>query len=193
MRRAAWRRETVAVHAGFEADAETGAVAPPIYQTSTFMQDGVGRSRGGWEYARTDNPTRAPLECAVAELQSAVHGLAFSSGSAATAGVGELGEELVVSDDVHDGTFRYFERVLAPTRLVSATPTFPATLFARSPRRAPPEPAWCGWRSTGFATADDLRRAGADIVEAGLDDLHAHIEGATLTEGAGPAPDTRAR
>jgi cystathionine gamma-synthase len=119
VRQAAWRRETVAMHAGFEADAETGAVAPPIYQTSTFMQDGAGRPRGGWEYARTDNPTRARLERAVAELEGAVHGLAFASGSAATATVGEPGEEFVVSDDVCRGTFRHFERVLAPIAVVT--------------------------------------------------------------------------
>jgi cystathionine gamma-synthase len=119
---AAWRPDTRAVHAGFEADAETGAVAPPIYQTSTFAQDGVGRPRGGWEYARTGNPTRSRLERAVAELEGAAHGLAFASGSAATATVGQLvlpGEELVIADDVYGGTFRYFERVLAPTGVVT--------------------------------------------------------------------------
>jgi len=112
------RPDTLAVHAGLEADAETGAVAPPIYQTSTFAQDGVGRPRGGWEYARTGNPTRARLERAIAQLEGGTHGLAFASGSAATAMVGQLalpGEELVVADDVYGGTFRFFERVLGPT------------------------------------------------------------------------------
>ncbi|MGO9178314.1 MAG: PLP-dependent transferase [Candidatus Limnocylindrales bacterium] len=119
VRRAAWRREPVVLHARFEADAETGAVAPPIYQTSTFMQDGAERLRGGREYARTDNLTRARLERAVAELEGAVHGLALASGSAATATLGEPGEELVVSDDVYRVTFRYFERGLAPTGVVT--------------------------------------------------------------------------
>ncbi len=117
-----WQPETLAVHAGLEPDRETGAVAPPIYQTSTFAQDGVGRPRGGWEYARTGNPTRSRLERAVAELEGAAHGLAFASGSAATATVAQLllpGEELVVSDDVYGGTFRYFERVLRPMGVVA--------------------------------------------------------------------------
>jgi cystathionine beta-lyase/cystathionine gamma-synthase len=63
--------ETRVVHAGAEPDELTGAVSPPIYQTSTFAQDGVGRPRGGWEYARTGNPTRARLERAVADLEGA--------------------------------------------------------------------------------------------------------------------------
>ncbi len=122
MRPAAWRAGTLAVHAGFEPDAETGSVAPPIYQTSTFSQDGVGRPRGGWEYARTGNPTRARLERAIAELEGAGHGFAYGSGSAATATVGQLvlpGEEVLIADDVYGGTFRFFERVLAPTGVVT--------------------------------------------------------------------------
>jgi cystathionine gamma-synthase len=123
------RPDTLAVHAGLEADAETGAVAPPIYQTSTFAQDGVGRPRGGWEYARTGNPTRARLERAIAQLEGGRHGLAFASGSAATAMVGQLalpGEELVVADDVYGGTFRYFERVLGPTGIATRYVDFSA-------------------------------------------------------------------
>ncbi len=106
--------DTIAVHAGAEADELTGAVSPPIYQTSTFRQDGVGRPRGGWEYARTGNPTRSRLERAVAELEGGAHGIAFASGSAATATIGQLvkpGEEVVVGDDAYGGTYRWFERV----------------------------------------------------------------------------------
>ena len=80
----AWQPETLAVHAGMAPDELTGAVAPPIYQTATFAQEGVGRPRGGWEYARTGNPTRARLEQAVAALEGGSHGLAFASGSATT-------------------------------------------------------------------------------------------------------------
>jgi cystathionine beta-lyase/cystathionine gamma-synthase len=107
--------ETLAVHAGQEPDELTGAVAPPIYQTSTFAQEAVGRPTGGWEYARTGNPTRARLEEDVAVLEGGRHGLAFASGSAVTATVAALalpGERIVVSDDVYGGTYRYFERVL---------------------------------------------------------------------------------
>jgi len=110
-----WRFETLAVHAGFEPDAETGAVAPPIYQTSTYAQEGVGRPRNGWEYARTDNPTRSRLEAAVAALEGGRVGVAFASGSATTHAIASLaraGEEVVVSDDVYGGTYRLFERVL---------------------------------------------------------------------------------
>jgi len=110
-----WHFDTLAVHGGFEPDAETGSVAPPIYQTSTYAQEGVERPRHGWEYARTGNPTRSRLEAAVAALEGARHGLAFASGSATTATIAALalsGDEVVVSDDVYGGTYRLFERVL---------------------------------------------------------------------------------
>jgi cystathionine gamma-synthase len=108
---------TRAVHAGQEPDELTGAVAPPIYQTSTYAQDGVGRPRRGYEYARTQNPTRERLERAVAELEGARHGIAFASGSATTSAIAQLaaaGDEILVGDDVYGGTFRYFERVHRP-------------------------------------------------------------------------------
>ncbi len=105
---------TLAVHAGAEPDELTGAVSPPIYQTSTYAQDGVGRPRAGYEYARSQNPTRERLERAVAALEGGRHGVAFASGSATTAAIAELaasGDEIVVGDDVYGGTFRYFDRV----------------------------------------------------------------------------------
>jgi cystathionine gamma-synthase len=110
--------DTLAVHAGAEPDELTGAVAPPIYQTSTFAQDGVGRPRAGYEYARSQNPTRERLERAVATLEGGRHGIAFASGSATTAAIAQLatqGDEIVVCDDVYGGTFRYFERVHRPS------------------------------------------------------------------------------
>src|SRR6188472_4779372 len=85
-----WGPGTIAVRAGQEPDELTGAVAPPIYQTSTYRQDAVGSPRGGWEYARTGNPTRARLERAIATLEGGDHGLAFSSGSATTATIAQL-------------------------------------------------------------------------------------------------------
>jgi cystathionine beta-lyase/cystathionine gamma-synthase len=106
--------DTLAVHAGAEPDELTGAVAPPIYQTSTFAQDGVGRPRRGYEYGRSQNPTRERLERAVATLEGGTHGIAFASGSAATAAIAQLaasGDEIVVGGDVYGGTYRYFERV----------------------------------------------------------------------------------
>jgi cystathionine gamma-synthase len=109
-----WSIDTLAVHAGQEPDELTGSVAPPIYQTATYAQDGVGRPRGGYEYARSQNPTRERLERAVAALEGGAHGIAFASGSATTAAIAELsgpGDEIVVGDDVYGGTFRYLERV----------------------------------------------------------------------------------
>lgn len=117
--------DTLAVHAGAEPDELTGAVAPPIYQTSTYEQDGVGRPRRGYEYARSQNPTRERLERAIAVLEGGLHGIAFASGSAATAAIAELaepGEEIVVGDDVYGGTYRYLEKVRRPGGGV--TPTF---------------------------------------------------------------------
>jgi cystathionine gamma-synthase len=112
-----WQLDTLSVHAGQEPDEATGAVAPPIYQTSTYAQDAVGQTRAGYEYARSQNPTRERLERAVATLEGAEYGIAFASGSAATATISELaapGEEIIVGDDVYGGTFRYFDKVLRP-------------------------------------------------------------------------------
>ena len=112
-----WSFDTLSVHAGQEPDEATGSVSPPIYQTSTYAQDAVGEPRAGYEYARTANPTRERLERAVAALEGARHGIAFASGSACTATLGDLvapGEEIVAGDDVYGGTFRYFDNVLRP-------------------------------------------------------------------------------
>jgi cystathionine beta-lyase/cystathionine gamma-synthase len=124
-----WRPETLAVHAGMAPDELTGAVAPPIYQTATYAQDGVGRPRGGWEYARTGNPTRSRLEAAIAALEGARHGLAFASGSATSQAIATLalpGELIVCADDVYGGTFRLFERVLRDTGVEASYHDFAA-------------------------------------------------------------------
>ena len=116
--------ETLAVHAGAEPDPLTGAVTPPIYQTSTYAQDGVGKPRDGYEYARSQNPTRERLERAIAALEGGTHGFAFGSGSAATAAIAELagpGDEVIVGDDVYGGTFRYLERVRKPGAGITTT------------------------------------------------------------------------
>ena len=75
--------ETLAIHAGQDPDPVTGAVVPPIYQTSTYKQDGVGGTRGGYEYSRTANPTRTALETCLAALENGAAALAFASGMAA--------------------------------------------------------------------------------------------------------------
>src|SRR5438132_3265555 len=105
---------TRAIHAGLEPDPETGAVSPPVYQTSTYAQEEIGRHKG-YEYARTQNPTRERLERSVAALEGATHGLAYASGMAATSTVLQLlksGDHVVASDDLYGGTYRLFERLL---------------------------------------------------------------------------------
>lgn len=109
------RFETLAVHAGAEPDELTGAVVPAIQMSTTFKQDGVGGLRGGFEYGRSDNPTRRALEATIAGLEGATHGLAFASGLAATQaifGLLEPGERIVMSDDVYGGTARLAVRVM---------------------------------------------------------------------------------
>ena len=108
------RFETLAVHAGAEPDPETGAVVPAIQMSTTFKQDGVGGLRGGFEYGRSGNPTRAALETAIAILEGGTHGLAFASGLAATQAIGYLldpGDRLLMSDDVYGGTWRLADKV----------------------------------------------------------------------------------
>ncbi|WP_017592291.1 cystathionine gamma-synthase [Nocardiopsis potens] len=108
--------ETLAIHAGQEADAETGAVVVPIYQTSTYAQDGVGGLRGGYEYSRTANPTRAALEECLAALESGARGLAFASGMAAEdtllRTIAGPGDHVIIPGDAYGGTFRLFSKVL---------------------------------------------------------------------------------
>ena len=108
------RFETLAVHAGAEPDAQTGAVVPAIQMSATFKQDGVGGLRGGFEYGRSGNPTRIALEQAIATLEGATHGLAYASGLAATQNVLYLlepGDRLLMSDDVYGGTWRLADKV----------------------------------------------------------------------------------
>lgn len=106
--------ETECIHAGQAPDPATGAVMTPIYQTSTYVQDGLGLHKG-YEYSRTGNPTRSTLEACLATLEGGQSGLAFSSGMAATDTVLRLlapGDHILAGNDVYGGTFRLFERVL---------------------------------------------------------------------------------
>jgi cystathionine gamma-lyase/cystathionine beta-lyase/cystathionine gamma-lyase/homocysteine desulfhydrase len=106
---------TTAIHAGNEPDPTTGAVTVPIYQTSTYAQEGLGKNKG-YEYARTQNPTRLAVERNIAALEGARFGYAFASGMAAidaTLRLVKSGEHVVVSDNTYGGTFRLFSRVLS--------------------------------------------------------------------------------
>jgi cystathionine gamma-synthase len=108
------RIETIAVHAGAEPDEFSGGVSPAIQMSTTFRQDGVERPRAGFEYGRSDNPTRRRLEAAIAALEGGTHGFAYASGLAATQNLLYLldpGDRLVMSDDVYGGTWRLADKV----------------------------------------------------------------------------------
>jgi cystathionine beta-lyase/cystathionine gamma-synthase len=108
--------ETRAIHAGQEPDPATGAVITPIYQTSTFAQDGVGVNKG-YDYARAGNPTRTALEECLASLENAAHGHAFASGVGATSSIMHLldpGDHVVCVNDVYGGTYRMFSQIYEP-------------------------------------------------------------------------------
>jgi cystathionine gamma-synthase len=108
--------ETKVIHGGQHADPLTGAVVPPIYQVSTYKQDGVGGTRGGYEYSRSANPTRDALEANLASIESGARGLAFASGLAAEdtllRAVCKPGDHVVIPGDAYGGTYRLFARVL---------------------------------------------------------------------------------
>ena len=106
--------ETRAIHAGQEPDPATGAITTPIYQTSTYVQEGLGKHKG-FEYARTQNPTRIALEKNVAALERGTRGFAFGSGMAAINAITQLlksGDHIVASNNMYGGTYRLFEQVL---------------------------------------------------------------------------------
>ena len=107
--------DTLAIHAGQAPDPRTGAVVPPIYQVSTYKQDGVGGLREGYEYSRTANPTRGALEECLAALEGGVRGIAYASGMAAEDGllrtICRPGDHVIIPDDAYGGTFRLFSKV----------------------------------------------------------------------------------
>src|SRR5690348_7113359 len=108
------RFSTICLHAGQEPDPSTGAIITPIYQTSTYVQDELGKHKG-FEYARTQNPTRMALERNLAAIESGRAGFAFASGMAAIGAIATLlkaGDHVVVSDNTYGGTFRLFDKVL---------------------------------------------------------------------------------
>ncbi|MGN6377315.1 MAG: cystathionine gamma-synthase [Gaiellales bacterium] len=141
--------ETRAIHAGQDPDPATGAVTVPIYQTSTFAQDAVGSLRDGYDYSRSDNPTRRALEACLASLESAPHGLAFGSGMAAATTVMHLidpGSRVVSVNDVYGGTYRLFSQVYEPKGYRFTY--LPAEGFAAGLAEALSEPAALVWVET---------------------------------------------
>jgi cystathionine beta-lyase len=107
------KKATQFIHAGAHPDPGTGAIMTPIFQTSTYVQEAPGVHKG-YEYARSQNPTRAALEEALAVIEGGQFGLAFSSGVAATDAVIKLlkpGDEVICGNDMYGGTFRLFDKV----------------------------------------------------------------------------------
>lgn len=108
------QKKTMMIHGGKTVDEFTGSVNAPIYQTSTYKQDGIGNLRQGYEYSRTKNPTRTALETLIADIEHGTHGFAFGSGMAAVSTVIMLlnaGDHIVVGSDVYGGTYRVFTKV----------------------------------------------------------------------------------
>jgi len=115
--------ETAAIHAGQDPDPTTGAVIVPIYQTSTYAQEAVAKHKG-FEYSRTDNPTRRALEVCLAALEGAAHAVAFASGMAAITTLAmtlRSGQKVLIPDDVYGGTYRLFARVFSDLGIGYAT------------------------------------------------------------------------
>ncbi|MGA9679392.1 MAG: cystathionine gamma-synthase [Mycobacterium sp.] len=132
---------TKAIHAGYRPDPATGAVNAPIYASSTFAQDGVGGLRGGFDYARTGNPTRAALETSLAAVEEGAFGRAFSSGMAATdcalRAMLRPGDHVVIPDDAYGGTFRLIDKVFTQWNVdytPAALPDVDAVRAAITPR-----------------------------------------------------------
>ncbi|MCE4979412.1 MULTISPECIES: aminotransferase class I/II-fold pyridoxal phosphate-dependent enzyme [Mammaliicoccus] len=109
-------KKTLLIHGGKTTDAYTGAVTTPIYQTSTYEQDGIGNLRQGYEYSRTANPTRTALETLIADLEHGTNGYAFGSGMAAISAVIMLldkGDHILINSDVYGGTYRALTKVFS--------------------------------------------------------------------------------
>jgi cystathionine gamma-synthase len=142
--------ETLAIHAGQEPDPLTGAVVPPIYQVSTFAQDGVGGLRGGYEYSRSANPTRTALAECLAALEEGAAALAFASGLAAEdcllRTVCSPGDRVLIPDDAYGGTYRLFAQVLAAWGLDYEV--VPISDLAAVQERLAARPTRCVWAET---------------------------------------------
>jgi cystathionine gamma-synthase len=142
--------DTLAIHAGQEPDPVTGAVVPPIYQVSTFKQDGVGGLRGGYEYSRSANPTRHALEESLAALEGGARALAFASGMAASDGlvrtVCRPGDRVLIPHDAYGGTFRLFDKIFRNWNLAYESVPMSDPAAVRAALRA--QPARLVWIET---------------------------------------------
>src|SRR5271154_5565258 len=164
--------ETLAIHAGQEPDPLTGAVVPPIYQVSTFKQDGVGRPRGGYEYSRSGNPTRTALEQCLAALEGGPAALAFASGMAAEDGLLRTacspGDHVLIPDDAYGGTYRPFARVLSGWGLShSVVPMSDITAVREALAARPVRMIWTETPTNPLLNIADIRALAQAAREAG--------------------------
>ncbi|MBI2242543.1 MAG: cystathionine gamma-synthase [Nocardioides sp.] len=164
--------ETRAIHAGYEPDAATGAVIPPIYATSTFKQDGVGGLRGGYEYSRSANPTRTALEANIAALEEGERGFAFASGLAAedtlVRALCRPGDHVVIPDDAYGGTFRLFDKVEQVWGLAhSPAPVSDAEAVAAAIRPGETRLVWVETPTNPLLNIGDLEALAAVAHDAG--------------------------
>jgi cystathionine gamma-synthase len=164
--------ETLAIHAGQEPDPLTGAVVPPIYQVSTFAQDGVGGLRGGYEYSRSANPTRTALAECLAALEEGAAALAFASGMAAEdcllRTLCSPGDRVLIPDDAYGGTYRLFAQVLAGWGVDYEV--VPISDLAAVRERLAARPTRCVWAETPtnpLLTIADIRGLAQAAHEAG--------------------------
>jgi cystathionine gamma-synthase len=164
--------ETLAIHAGQEPDPLTGAVVPPIYQVSTFKQDGVGGLRGGYEYARSANPTRTALEQCLTALEEGAGALAFASGMAAEdcllRTVCSPGDHVLIPDDAYGGTYRLFAQVLAGWGLTYSVVTLSDLAAVREQLAARPvKVVWVETPTNPLLNIADIRALAQAAHEAG--------------------------
>ncbi|HYT09097.1 MAG TPA: cystathionine gamma-synthase [Mycobacteriales bacterium] len=163
--------ETLAIHAGQEPDPLTGSVSVPIYQTSTYEQDGVGRPRGGYEYSRSANPTRTALEECLAALEGGARGLAFASGLAAEdcllRAVLAPDDHAVVPDDAYGGSFRLFAKVLARWGVDYTTAHLSDLAAVRAAMRPATKLLWCETPTNPLLAVADIAGLAAIAHDAG--------------------------
>jgi cystathionine gamma-synthase len=163
--------ETIALHAGQEPDEATGAVVPPIHQSSTFKQDGVGGLRGGYEYSRSANPTRTALEECLAAIEGGTRGLAFASGLAAEDAVlralCQPGDHVVIPNDAYGGTYRLFSQVHAPWGLESTPVPITSADAVRAAMRPSTRIVWVETPTNPLLSIADIEQLAAIAHESG--------------------------
>ncbi len=163
--------ETLAIHAGQQPDPATGAVVQPIYQTSTYKQDGVGGLRGGYEYSRSANPTRTALEECLAALELGTNGLAFASGLAAEdcllRATCRPGDHVVIPDDAYGGTYRLFATVLAQWGVSYTSAPLADLAAVRAAVRPETSMIWCETPTNPFLRIADIAGLAGIAHEAG--------------------------